>query len=77
MCSSDLNGIFYEESYFLNVNWEDGDGHRVFLEKVRDGSEENYYKLYSVSRRTFYENWDNERAQKNVVRRRWLAWLRD
>lgn len=72
-----VNGIFYEESSFLNVNWEDGDGHRVFLEKVRDGSEENYYKLYSVSRRTFYENWDNERAQKNVVRRRWLAWLRD
>lgn len=57
-----VNGIFYEESSFLNVNWEDGDGHRVFLEKVRDGSEENYYKLYSVSRRTFYENWDNERA---------------
>ena len=69
--------IFYEESPSLYVNWQDGDGHRLFLEKLREGGEWDYYKLYVPKQKTVYENWDNERARKIVVRRRWLAWLRD
>lgn len=69
--------MFYEDGSSLYVNWQNGDGQRFVLEKMRDGGERDYYKLYSLNRRTFYENWDNQQARKIVVRRRWFAWLRD
>lgn len=72
-----VSAIFYEGSPSLYVNWTDGGGHWMVLGKERDGAEGEYYKLYRAGRKTIYENWDNERAQKTVVRRRWLAWLRD
>lgn len=70
-----MSAIFYEGNPSLYVNWTDGGGHTLVLEKERDGGE--YYKLYGAGRKYTYENWDNARAQKTVVRRRWLAWLRD
>lgn len=72
-----VSALFYEESPSLYVNWQDGDGHRFIYEKARDGGEWDDYKLYAPKRKVVYENWDNVRAQKTVVRRRWLAWLRD
>ncbi|MEY8260831.1 hypothetical protein AALA80_10815 [Oscillospiraceae bacterium 50-60] len=72
-----VSAMFYEAGSSLYVNWQDGDGQRFVLEKMRDGGEWEYFKLYSLNQRTFYENWDNQRAQKSVVRRRWFAWLRD
>lgn len=72
-----VSAVFYEESSSLYVNWKDGDGHLFFIEKLGDWSQEDYYKMYSPNRKAAYENWDNERARKTVVRRRWLAWLRD
>lgn len=70
-----VSAIFYEENPSLYVNWTDGEGHTLVLGKERDG--EGYYKLYRAGRKNIYENWDNERAQKSVIRRRWLGWLRD
>ena len=70
-----VSAIFYEGNPSLYVNWTDGGGHMLILGKERDGEE--YYKLYRAGRKNTYENWDNERAQKTVVRRRWLGWLRD
>lgn len=72
-----ISAVFYEDGSSLYVNWQDGDGRRFVLERLRDGGEWEYYKLYVPEQRTTYESWDNERAQKTVVRRRWLAWLRD
>nr|WP_325185311.1 hypothetical protein [uncultured Oscillibacter sp.] len=70
-----VSAIFYEKNPSLYVNWTDGEGHTLVLGKERDG--EGYYKLYRAGRKNIYENWDNERAQKSVIRRRWLGWLRD
>lgn len=72
-----VSGIFYEGSPSLYINWTDGGCHRLVLGKARDGGEEEYYKLYRAGRKSIYENWDNERAQKTAVRRRWFSWLRD
>lgn len=72
-----VSAIFYEGSPSLNINWTDGEGHMIVLVQGKDSAEEEYYKLYRAGRRNIYENWDNERAQKTVVRRRWFAWLRD
>ena len=72
-----ISAIFYEDGPYLYVNWTDGGGHMLVLGKGGDGAESEYYKLYRAGRRSTYENWDNERAQKSVVRRRWFAWLRD
>lgn len=72
-----VSAIFYEGNPSLYVNWTDGGNHRLVLAKERGSAEEAYYKLYSAGRKHVYENWDNERAQKTVVRRRWFAWLRD
>lgn len=69
--------IFYEENPSLYINWTDGGGHMLVLGKERDGTESRYYKLYRAGGKKVYENWDNEQARKTVVRRRWLAWLRD
>lgn len=72
-----VSAIFYEENPSLYVNWTDGGGHMMVLGKERDGAGSEYYKLYRTGKKRVYENWDNERAQKSVIRRRWLAWLRD
>lgn len=72
-----VSAIFYEERPSLLVNWTDGEGHLLMLQKKQDGAEEEYYKLYRTDGKNLYENWDNERAQKSILRRRWLAWLRD
>lgn len=72
-----VSTLFYEGSPSLYVNWQDSGGHRFFFERARDGVEWNFYKLYAPKRKVLYENWDNERAQKSVIRRRWLGWLRD
>lgn len=72
-----VSALFDEESPSLYVNWQNSDGHRFFLEENRQGNERTYCKIYAPKRKLSYENWDNERAQKSVVRRRWLAWLRD
>lgn len=72
-----VSAIFYEGGPSLYINWTDGGGHMVVLGKERNSAEEEYYKLYHIRRKGIYENWDNARAQKTVVRRRWLAWLRD
>jgi hypothetical protein len=69
--------IFYEENPSLYINWTDGGDHMLVLGKERDGTESRYYKLYRAGGKKVYENWDNEQARKTVVRRRWLAWLRD
>ena len=69
--------IFYEENPSLYINWTDGGDHKLVLGKERDGTESRYYKLYRAGGKKVYENWDNEQARKTVVRRRWLAWLRD
>ena len=45
---------------------------------LQEGPEEGeYYKIYAPKRGISYENWDNERAQKSEVHRRWFAFLRD
>lgn len=72
-----VSAIFYEGNPSLYVNWTDSGGHMIVLERKSGGAESEYYKLCRAGRRSTYENWDNERAQKSVVRRRWLAWLRD
>ena len=70
-----VSAMFYEGSPSLYVNWTDGGGHTLILGRERDGEE--YYKLYGAGGKYTCENWNNERAQKSVVRRRWLGWLRD
>lgn len=70
-----VSTIFYEGSPSLYINWVDGGGNMLVLGKKRDGEVD--YKLYRAGRKDIYENWDNERARKSVVRRRWLGWLRD
>ena len=47
------------------------------LEKEIDDGKWGYYKAYTPEQGTIYKNWDNERAQEVVFRRRWFAWLRD
>lgn len=71
--SLNVSALFYEDGSVVFAGWrEEG----VFY--LQEGPEEGaYYKLYSPKRGRTYENWDNERAQKSVVHRRWLAWLRD
>lgn len=73
----EVSAIFYEGSPSLNINWTDGGGHMLVLVKERDSVEEEYYKLYRAGRKNIYENWNNERARKTAVRRRWFSWLRD
>lgn len=71
--SLNVGVLFCEDESVVFAGWRE---ERIFYLQV--GPEEGaYYKLYSPKRGTTYENWDNERAQKSVVRRRWFAWLRD
>ena len=77
--AEDLNvsALFYEDGHAVFLGWRDGK--RIFYLQLRpEGDGAEYYKLYSPKPgKNSYENWDNERAQKCVVRRRWFAWLRD
>lgn len=70
-----VNASFYEDEHVVYLGWVDEEEQKFYLQ---EGPEEGaYYKLYSPKRGRTYENWDNERAQKSEVHRRWLAWLRD
>lgn len=68
---------FYEGGYAVFLGWKDGK--QIFcLQMKSEGDGAEYYKLYAPKPgKTSYENWDNERAQKTEVHRRWFAWLRD
>lgn len=68
-----VSALFDEGGSVVFAGWrEEG----VFY--LQEGPEEGaYYKLYAPKRGKSYENWDNERAQKSEVHRRWFAWLRD
>lgn len=69
-----VSAIFSEDGSVVFAGWREEAG--LFYLQVGP-KERAYYKLYSPKRGTTYENWNNERAQKGVVRRRWFAWLRD
>ena len=72
--SLNVSAVFSENETVVFAGWRD----ETSTFYLQAGPEEGaYYKLYSPKRGATYENWDNERAQKSVVRRRWLAWLRD
>lgn len=74
--SLNISALFYEDGHAVSLGWRDGK--EIFcLQQTpeRDGAE--YYKLYAPKRGNSYENWDNERARKSEVHRRWFAWLRD
>ena len=69
-----VSALFDEGGSVVFAGWREEEG--VFY--LQEGPEEGaYYKLYSPKRGRTYENWDNERAQKSEVHRRWFAWLRD
>lgn len=71
-----VNALFFDEDVcVVYLGWMDEEEQKFYLQA---GPEEGaYYKLYVPKRGRTYENWDNERAQKSEVHRRWLAWLRD
>lgn len=76
--AGDLNvsALFFEDGYEVFLGWRDGK--KIFyLQMKPEGDGAEYYKIYTPKRGKSYENWDNERAQKSEVHRRWLAWLRD
>ena len=69
-----VSALFDEGWSVVFAGWREEEG--VFY--LQEGPEEGaYYKLYSPKRGRTYENWDNERAQRSEVHRRWFAWLRD
>ncbi|MCI9578904.1 MAG: hypothetical protein HFF98_08665 [Oscillibacter sp.] len=69
-----VSALFDEGGSVVFAGWREEEG--VFY--LQEGPEEGaYYKLYSPKRGRIYENWDNERAQRSEVHRRWFAWLRD
>lgn len=73
-----VNKIFYEGGPSLSISWTEDEGNHMFiLEKEIDDGKRRYYKAYTPEQGTIYKNWDNERAQEVVFRRRWFAWLRD
>ena len=69
-----VSALFDEVGSVVFAGWREEEG----LFYLQEGPEEGaYYKLYSPKRGRTYENWNNERAQKSEVHRRWFAWLRD
>lgn len=72
-----VSALFFEDGYEVFLGWRDEE--RIFFFQMKpEGDGAEYYKLYSPKPgKNSYENWDNERAQKSEVHRRWLAWLRD
>jgi len=74
--SLNVSALFFEDGYEVFLGWRDGK--KIFyLQMKPEGDGEEYYKIYVPKKGRSYENWDNERAQKSEVHRRWLAWLRD
>ena len=75
--SLNVSALFFEDGYEVFLGWRDGK--RIFYFQMKpEGDGAEYYKIYSPKPgKTSYENWDNERAQKSEVHRRWFAWLRD
>ena len=72
--SLNVSALFDEGGSVVFAGWREEEG--IFY--LQEGPEEGaYYKLYSPKRVRTYENWNNERAQKSEVHRRWFAWLRD
>lgn len=72
--SLNVSALFHEDESVVFAGWRE----EKSLFYLQEGPEEGaYYKLYAPKRGRTYENWDNERAQKSEVHRRWLAWLRD
>lgn len=72
--SLSFSTVFLEDGSLTCAGWQKEES--IFY--LQAGPEEGaYYKLYAPRRGKSYENWDNERAQKSEVHRRWLAWLRD
>ncbi len=71
-----VNAVSYEDGYAAYLSWMEEK--QIFCLQVKlEGNGAEYYKLYAPKRGVSYENWDNERAQKGEVHRRWFAWLRD
>lgn len=71
-----INALFFDEDgCVVYLGWMDEEEQKFYLQAGPEEGE--YYKLYAPKRGRTYENWDNERAQKSEVHRRWLAWLRD
>lgn len=74
--SLSVSALFFEDGYEVFLGWRDGK--KIFyLQMKPEGDGAEYYKICSPKKGTSYENWDNERAQKSEVHRRWFAWLRD
>lgn len=72
-----VNASFYEGGHVVYLGWIDEEEQIFCFQMKPEGDGAAYYKLYAPKRGVSYENWDNERAQKGEVHRRWLAWLRD
>lgn len=69
-----VSALFDEGGSVVFAGWREEKS--IFY--LQEGPEEEaYYKFYSPKRGRTYENWDNERAQRSEVHRRWFAWLRD
>lgn len=74
--SLSVSTLFFKDGYEVFLGWRDGK--KIFYLQMRpEGDGAEYYKICSPKKGTSYENWDNERAQKSEVHRRWFAWLRD
>ena len=75
--SLSVSALFLKDgSSVTYMSWEKGESW-FYLQVTPKENGPAYYKLYSPRRGSTYENWDNERAQKSEVHRRWFAWLRD
>lgn len=74
--SLSVSALFFKDGYEVFLGWRDGK--KIFYLQMRpEGDGAEYYKICSPKKGISYENWDNERAQKSEVHRRWFAWLRD
>ena len=72
--SLNVSALFDEGGSVVFAGWRE----EASIFYLQEGPEEGeYYKIYAPKRGISYENWDNERAQKSEVHRRWFAWLRD
>lgn len=69
-----VSALFYEDESVVFAGWREEESVFYLQEGPKEGT---YYKFYRPKRGVSYENWDNERAQKSEVHRRWFAWLRD
>ena len=73
-----VSALFSEDGHVVFLGWMDEKERIFYLQMKPEGDGTEYYKLYAPKPgKNSYENWDNERAQKSEVHRRWLAWLRD